>query len=730
MPLSISEFVRRWKIYAQSEKAGAQSHFIDLCEMLGEPRPAASDSVGENYAFEKHVQKTRGGKGFADVWLRDHFAWEYKGKLKDLKKAYEQLNDYREDLGNPPLLVVCDFERFEVHTNFTATSPRVYAFSLDDLNRNQVTATCPLPPLDVLRALFGDYNVLRPERTDAQVTLEAAKLFSRLAERLELEERNLGATREEIAHFLMRLLFCLFADSIGLLPNHVFRNLLHSDDRFIPRKFLRKLALLFQAMSEKDGIFGEHSIRYFNGGLFDTASIIQLDTGDLGILYEVSKNYDWSHIAPAIFGTLFERSLDPARRSLIGAHYTSEEDILLLIEPVLMRPLEQRWAAAGQRILEALATERAEEDARSSRQARLRTDRQSEKLLAAWFDELTSVRVLDPACGSGNFPYVALSRMLDLWFEATRFASEQGVSIVVPKMVSPSQLYGIETEFYAHELASIVVWIGFLQWKHTHGVLEDREPILQKLSNIEHGDAILRYDADGKPYEPDWPKADFIIGNPPFSGGKLLRRELGDRYIDDLFALYEGRVKAESDLVVYWFEKSRAVVESEPVIRVGLLATQAIRGGANRKVLEKIRETAPIFWAWSDRKWLLAGAAVHVSMVGFGAKADAECSLDGKGVRDIHPDLTSASDTTSAKALSENAAICFMGTTKAGSFDLSADIARRMLSAPTNPNGRPNSDVVRPWVNAGHYTKTPRHVRHRLRCRYARESGCTLRTAI
>ena len=404
MPLSISEFVRRWKIYAQSEKAGAQSHFIDLCEMLGEPRPAASDSVGENYAFEKHVQKTRGGKGFADVWLRDHFAWEYKGKLKDLKKAYEQLNDYREDLGNPPLLVVCDFERFEVHTNFTATSPRVYAFSLDDLNRNQVTATCPLTPLDVLRALFGDYNVLRPERTDAQVTLEAAKLFSRLAERLELEERNLGATREEIAHFLMRLLFCLFADSIGLLPNHVFRNLLHSDDRFIPRKFLRKLALLFQAMSEKDGIFGEHSIRYFNGGLFDTASIIQLDTGDLGILYEVSKNYDWSHIAPAIFGTLFERSLDPARRSLIGAHYTSEEDILLLIEPVLMRPLEQRWAAAGQRILEALATERAEEDARSSRQARLRTDRQSEKLLAAWFDELTSVRVLDPPAAPATSP--------------------------------------------------------------------------------------------------------------------------------------------------------------------------------------------------------------------------------------------------------------------------------------------------------------------------------------
>lgn len=159
------------------------------------------------FTFEKHVRRTSGGKGFADVWRRDHFAWEYNGKHKDLAAAYKQLNDYREDLGNPPLLVVCDFDRFEVHTNFTSTVKRVYAFNLDDLNRNQVAAACPLPPIDVLRALFGDYNVLRPERTDAQVTQEAAKLFSRLAERLELEERNLGAskclrqrTKEEHTH--------------------------------------------------------------------------------------------------------------------------------------------------------------------------------------------------------------------------------------------------------------------------------------------------------------------------------------------------------------------------------------------------------------------------------------------------------------------------------------------------------------------------------------------------
>jgi hypothetical protein len=175
MPLTVADFVHRWRIFSQTENAGAPSHFNDLCEILGEKRPAESDSAGENYAFQKHVSKTRGGKGFAGVWKRDHFGWEYKGKHKNLQKAYEQLLDYREDLNNPPLLVVCDLDRFEIHTNFTATSKRVYAFNLDDLNRNQVTATCPLPPLDVLRALFGDYNVLRPERTDEQVTKEAAK---------------------------------------------------------------------------------------------------------------------------------------------------------------------------------------------------------------------------------------------------------------------------------------------------------------------------------------------------------------------------------------------------------------------------------------------------------------------------------------------------------------------------------------------------------------------------
>ena len=753
MRKTLAEFVDFWKVAALTEKQGYQLHFIELCDILGEPRPTDNDPDGERYTFEKHVNKTDGGKGFADVWFRDHFAWEYKGPHKDLKAAYKQLNDYREDLLNPPLLVVSDFDRFEVHTNFANTKKRVYAFNLSDIERNQVTASCPLPPLEVLHALFGDFNVLRPDRTDARVTQDVALLFTRLAERLELEERNIGATKEQIAHFLMRLLFCLFADSVELLPKHLFRNLIQSDDRFFPKRFLRKLSALFAAMAQRDSFFGEHTIKYFNGGLFDSSSVIELDKADLGILYKVAANYDWSHIAPAIFGTLFERGLDPARRSLIGAHYTSEEDILLLIEPVVMRPLQQRWAHVRDSILVSLGlpttegsdgqtnpytsgapslaasslrvgSTEARTAAKRNPKSLLTSNPEAERLLAAWFDSLAAVRILDPACGSGNFLYVALRRLLDLWKESRDFAMHHNIQLAmqyaVEKMVSPSQLFGIETEFYAHELASIVVWIGFLQWKHEHGISEDREPILQKLSNIEHADAILRYDAGnkspehphGQPYEPTWPPADFIIGNPPFLGDKKMRRELDVElhltYTDDLRALYKDRVPGGADLVTFWFEKARAQIEAGKAKRAGLLATNSISMVGNRPVLERIKQTGDIFMAWADRPWLLNGAAVRVAMLAFDDGAEQHRTLDGEAVEAIHADLTSHSDVVSAARLQENEGLCFLGMMKAGPFDLTSEEARKMLSRPINPNGRPNSDVVKRRLGGIDVSSRPR----------------------
>jgi type II restriction/modification system DNA methylase subunit YeeA len=704
MPLSLAEFVNRWKASTLTERAAAQSHFIDLCEVLHQPHPAAADQTGDAFTFEKHVSTVRGGKGFADVWKRGHFGWEYKGKHRDLKAAYLQLNDYREDLENPPLLVVCDQDRFEVHTNFTGMRPHIYKFSLDDLLSNAPTVDCALPPLEVLRDTFTAPEQLRPERAAAFVTEAAATEFAKLA--TSLEQSNLAqrgkAEPQAVAHFLMRLLFCLFADSIGLLPDHLFREMIERN-RAKPAVFTRMLRQLFAAMATPGNIFGAHEIHHFNGGLFGDDEVFDLTSADMSTLRAASA-LDWSTVEPAIFGTLFERSLDPGKRSQLGAHYTSKQDILLIVEPIVIEPLQARWQAVK---AEALAlAEAADKLPKGAAYNKLRAQMQDK--LYAWLAELSAVRILDPACGSGNFLYLALRRMLDLWHEVYLFSADHGLPTLLPHQVHPSQLYGLETNVYAHELASVVVWIGYLQWLNDKGIGWPIEPILRVLGNIQHRDAILDHDADGKPVEPAWPDAEFIIGNPPFLGGKRLRTELGDNYLGQLFSVYAGRVSQEADLVTYWFERAREQVEAGKARRAGLLATQGIRGGANRTVLERILESGGIFMAWSDRDWVLDGANVHVSIVGFDNGSEPECRLDGKIVPRIHADLTSGSDTTTAEILAENAGLCFMGTTKIGAFDIVPDVAAKMLAAPQNPNGRSNSDVVRPWVNGLDLTRRPR----------------------
>ncbi|MGH9598708.1 MAG: class I SAM-dependent DNA methyltransferase, partial [Terracidiphilus sp.] len=699
MKPSLPEFIRCWKDSELTERSGSQSHFNDLCDILNEPHPATADPSGAEYTFEKHVNKTGDDKGFADVWKRNFFGWEYKGKHKDLKAAYQQLLKYREDLDNPPLLVVCDFLRFQVHTNFTNTRPLVYEFTLDDLILPASVPGSDLSALDILRAVFQEPEKLKPGALEVRVTKEAADRFIGLKNNLALR----GNHSEAIARFLMRILFCLFADCVGLLPSGMFREMIQTDrQQRTAKQFTRKLKNLFAAMSQRDSLYGSHEIRFFNGGLFNDNTVLDLEPEDLTILGEAAR-LDWSRIEPAIFGTLFERILDDEKRAQLGAHYTSREDILLIVEPVVMAPLRRRWSqvkAGAEEIAAAMKT------ASNGARARLRT--QLEDKVLGWMEELSRVRILDPACGSGNFLYIALWLILDLWKEAQIFAADHRLPTFLPCKVHPSQLYGIETNVYAHELASVVVWIGYLQWQRENRPEDTSEPILRVLDSIQHRDAILELGAGGNPREPAWPEADFIVSNPPFLGGKLLRRNLGDAYVDSLLKLYEGRVPAEADLVTYWFEKAREMVERKRVKAAGLVATQGIRGGANREVLKRIAETGSIFMAWSDRNWINEGAAVHISIVGFDGGEEAERTLNGAAVEAINPDLTSGADATRARPLAENANLCFMGTTKVGAFDLDPETARRMLAAPLNPNGRPNSDVVRPWVNALDITRRPR----------------------
>ena len=213
--LTPAEFAKKWDGNTRTERAASQEHFIDLCRMLGVPTPNEADPTGDEYAFEKGAEKTAGGDGFADVWKRGHFAWEYKGKHKDLKAAYQQLLQYREALENPPLLVVCDLDRFEIHTNFTNTPAIVHAFDLERL------LTDPSEPLRLLRAVMQHPEELRPGKTRDELTAEAAKQFASLAERLE----GRGHDPHDVAHFLNKLLFCMFAEDAGLLPTRLLRRL-------------------------------------------------------------------------------------------------------------------------------------------------------------------------------------------------------------------------------------------------------------------------------------------------------------------------------------------------------------------------------------------------------------------------------------------------------------------------------------------------------------------------
>ena len=213
--------------------------------------------------------------------------------------------------------------------------------------------------------------------------------------------------------------------------------------------------------------------------------------------------------------------------------------------------------------------------------------------IALFLEHLRTIRVLDPACGSGNFLYVAFQQLKELEKEVVAFS--QSIGLPQTPFVSPKQFYGLEVNVFAHELASIVVWIGFLQWNHLNGLSNMKTPILEKLDNIRLQDALL----DGGE-EAQWPEAEYIIGNPPFLGNYKMRQELGDEYAETLRRVYSGRVSARSDFVCYWFEKARALIAKGVTERAGLISTNSISQLANRPTLERIKDTGDLFMAWSD----------------------------------------------------------------------------------------------------------------------------------
>ncbi|MDE0199663.1 MAG: class I SAM-dependent DNA methyltransferase [Caldilineaceae bacterium] len=679
------EFIAKWQASELNERSAAQEHFIDLCRLLGEPTPAEDDPSGQRYCFERGARKDTGGRGWADVWKRHCFAWEYKGKHKDLDAAFNQLRQYALALENPPLLIVSDMARFRIHTNWTNSVSVVHKFALEDLADATVR--------DKLKWAMSDPERLRPGESRQTLTERAATAFAALAQAL----RARGHDPQAVAHFVNRLVFCMFAEDVGLLPNDMFTRMLqHARSR--PEDFAAMARDLFGAMAA-GGRVGFETVAWFNGGLFDSDDALALTRDEIETTLQAAA-LDWSEIDPSILGTLFERGLDPAKRSQLGAHYTDRDKIMQIIEPVVTRPWLREWEKARAEI--SLRLERA--DVASSSAARTRQRRQAERTLRDFLERLRAFTVLDPACGSGNFLYLALHALKDLEHRVQLEAESMGLQRAFPA-VGPANVKGIEINLYAAELARVSVWIGEVQWMRRNGFSGARDPILDPLDTIECRDAILNPDGT----EPVWPAADVVVGNPPFLGGKLLRSTLGGGYVESLQRLYGARIHGEADLVCHWFDKAHRLVADGSIARAGLVATNSIRGGRNRAVLDRIVEHGTIYDAWSDEPWVVDGAAVRVSLVCFdGNDNGLGPILDGKTVSSINADLTAGTaDLTKAVQLPQNKKVAFMGDTKNGPFDIPGDLARFWLCLPANPNGRSNAEVLKPWRNGRDLTRRP-----------------------
>lgn len=687
LPVTPEQFIATWKNNSLSEKGGAQPHFEDLCRLLGVEPPR---QYGE-YCYEQDLKKMHGGNGFADVWKRGCFAWENKGPDKDLGPALMQLKNYAGALDNPPVLVVCNRERIEIHPCFTGypSTPRI--IQLDDIGQPE--------NLQALRWLFSseDIHKLRPLKSNAAITAEAAGEFAKAA----MAMRGRGLDSQQVAHFLIQCIFCMYAEDEGLLHEgisddpQIFTAILKSarDDT---ERAAKRIANLFTAMRD-GGAYGNDDIAWFNGGLFKIIDVPPLEAGDLAALREAAEKLDWRAIDPTIFGTLFERGLDPNARVPLGAHYTDVETIAKLIRPLIVEPLAAEWEAVKPLLQKA-----------QGKGLRSAPYKAAMAAFQGYLERLKNFRVLDPACGSGNFLYLAMHALKDLEHAAQVDAELLGFGRQIGIETGPANILGLEINEYAAELARVTVWIGDIQWSQRNGQPIARNPILRTLDGIQHRDALMN--ADGS--EAEWPAADVIVGNPPFLGDKKMRGELGAEYTERLRKRYAGKVPGGADLVCYWFHKAREQILAGQAQRAGLVSTNSIRGGANRKVLDAIADDLAIFNAWGDEDWINDGAAVRVSLVAFAAAVpEGGAWLDGQQVGRINPDLTASEagsdthiDLSQALPLLGNAKAAFQGITKGGAFDISGEQARGWLSYP-NPNGRPNSEVLRPWQNGMDVTR-------------------------
>jgi len=768
----ITAFIDRWRGATGKEIANFQPFMRELCGVLGLPDapPETGDPEKDAYVFERSITFVHGdgstSPGRIDFYRRGAFVCEGKRvKAGAQTKAFDdallrargQAEAYARALpageGRPPFLLVVDVGNLiEVYAELTRTGatytpfpdPRSHRIGLDDLSRPAVQ--------ERLRAIWLDPLSLDPARASARVTRAIAAQLAALARSFEAA----GHAPKEVAAFLSRCLFTMFAEDVGLLPKQAFGDLL---DRFRDRPDVlgRMLKELWAAMDR-----GEFSaalatdVLRFNGKLFKERHALPLAPAQVDLLRAAAKA-DWKQVEPAIFGTLLERALDPEERHALGAHYTPRAYVERLVLPTVVEPLRADWANVQAAAL-VLADEAGALEGRAH-EAKLEEARAA---VRAFLHTLTHVRVLDPACGSGNFLYVTLEHLKRLEGEVLNqleaLGDTQGRLDLAGVSVDPHQLLGIEINPRAAQIAEMVLWIGYLQWHfRTRGNVNPPEPVLKDFRNIENRDAVLAYDRveyvtdahgrpvtrwDGRttkthpvtgeavpderaqvpveryvnPRKAEWPAADFVVGNPPFIGNKRMRIALGDGYVEALRTAWQT-VPDTADLVMYWWDHAAELTREGRVRRFGLITTNSLRQTFNRQVTERhlaAKNPLSLPFVIPDHPWVDSadGAAVRIAM-SVGAAGDATGELVsvedetplaegevavslGRRRGEIHADLTVGAKVGAAQRLAANAGICFQGMNLVGKgFRLeTAEVPALGYAVDALP------DVIKPHRNA------------------------------
>jgi len=724
LPDPVERFIARWQGHEGGQERANYALFLtELCDVLGLPHPDVANASHEfnDYVFERAVRRHRDegeSIGRIDLYKRNSFVLEakqsrWKGDKKvagqdDLfavseepgtrgkhgaRRAWDvlmlnakrQAEEYARALptshGWPPFILVCDVGHcIEVYADFSGQGKNYTQFPdrqgfrifLEDLRKPEIR--------ERLIRIWQEPQSLDPTRVAAKVTRE-------IAERLAAVSKSLEAKKypaEEVAHFLMRCLFTMFAEDVKLLPENCFRELL-KDCRNHPDSFVPLLTELWRSMND-----GEYStsirakVLRFNGNLFANAKVLPLGREEIGELAEAA-NKNWREVEPAIFGTLLEQALDPDERKRLGAHYTPRAYVERLVVATIIEPLREDW----RNVQAAAETKRAAGDEKGAAAE-----------VQAFHDKLCETRVLDPACGTGNFLYVSMELMKRLEGEVLEalvdLGGQEALRGLGQHTIDPHQFLGLEINPRAAAIAELVLWIGYLQWHfHTKGGIP-AEPILRQFKNIEVKNAVLTWDGypvpqvvDGKETYPNakrptWPTAEFIVGNPPFIGAKYIRERLGDEHALALWAAH-GHINQSADFVMYWWDRSAEILIAKGSLlkQFGLVTTNSVTQEFSRRVMESRisgKKPVSIVMAIPDHPWTKSttdAAAVRIAMTtvragehsGLLREVTKEDKLDTdqpeiefktrEGL--INPDLTIGTDVTSTVALLANEGLCSPG---------------------------------------------------------------------